>query len=430
MTDVAVGATGLGALLVLLALRMPVGLALMAVGWIGIWYLNGFRAAGSTMVSTAFGLGSNYALVIIPLFVLMGNVAAAAGMSRSLFDAAQVWIGRWRGGLASASVVGCAAFSAVSGSSIATSITMGRVALPEMLRAGYAPGLATGAIAAGGTLGILIPPSTGFVLYALLTEESIGQLFMAGVVPGLLMSGLFLIAIRISARKMPGQRIPVTTAQALQVSLRALPLILVVAVSIGGIYLGVFTPAEVAGVGAFLVTALALALRQISLRALGPVLRETIQTTAMLFVIVIGASVFGPFLSLTRLPGVLVETLTALPIGAWGTLALILLCYIVLGTFLEAFAMLVITLPIFAPIVAALGFDMIWFGVLVVIVVEMGMITPPVGLNVFVVKAVAGDVPMATIFRGVMPFWVAMLVALLLIVIFPQIALMVPQSMF
>lgn len=433
MSGVETGLLGLGILLVLLAIRMPVGLCLLGIGFGGIAYLNGLNAATATMATTTYTLSSSYLLVIVPLFVLMGNIATVSGMSRSLFDAAFAWIGGFKGGLASSAVVGCAGFASVSGSSIATALTMGRVALPEMDRAGYSARLATGSVAAGGTLGILIPPSAGFVLYALLTEESIGRLFMAGIVPGLLLTVLFILAINISVRMKPEiapRATGVSRAEKWRTLRGALPLVSVVFVSIGGIYIGVFTPTEAAGVGAFLIAVLAFGMCKMKVSQLSPVLKDSVQTTASIFMIAIGASVLGPFLALTGLPKELLSLLTESGIGPLGTLLLMLISYIILGTFLEAFSMLVITVPIFAPIVTGMGFDLIWFGVLIVVVVEMGMITPPVGLNVFVVKSVAQNTPMSEIFIGVMPFWLAMVAGLVLLVAFPQLSLMLPNSMF
>ena len=433
MNQAAAGVVGLVALFVLLGLRMPVGMALLAVGFFGIAALNGLKPAMATMTSTAYSLSTSYALVILPLFLLMGNAATAAGLSRRLFDAAYACLGGYRGGLASAAIAGCAGFSAVSGSSIATASAMGRVALPEMQRFGYAPSLATGAIAAGGTLGILIPPSAAFVVYALLTDESIGRLFMAGVLPGLLLAALFIGTVMVVTRARPELGPPgprLSPAERWRALAGATPLLFVIAVSVGGIYLGVFTPVEASGVGAFLVCAFALGTRLLSPRALVPVLLDSARTTAMLFFIVIGASVFGPFLSLTRIPAELAEALAALELGRYGTLAAVLALFIVLGTFLETFSMLVIAIPIVFPVVKALGFDTVWFGVLVVVVVEMGLITPPVGLNVFVVKGVVPDVPMAEIFRGVAPFFAAMLLGLVLLVTFPAISLLLPNTMF
>ncbi|MYI68079.1 MAG: TRAP transporter large permease, partial [Boseongicola sp. SB0673_bin_14] len=349
-----------------------------------------------------------------------------------LYEAAYAWVGQLRGGLASSTVLGCAAFAAVSGSSVATAVTIGKVALPEMKRFGYADGLATGSVAAGGTLGILIPPSTGFVLYAILTEESIGKLFIAGILPGILLSLLFVAVILTvtSIRPEAGPVGPSTTAgEKLMASLRSLPLIGVILASIGGIYLGVFTPVEAAGVGATLVSLLALGTGAVKFREVPEILLETVTTTAMLYLIIIGAHVFGPFLALTHIPETLALQLQEFGLGTYGTLVLILVGYIILGMFFDGLAMLVVTMPVVFPIIAGLGFDPIWFGVICVVVIEMGLITPPVGINVFVVKGVAAGVPMSTIFRGVLPFWVAMAVCLALLVAFPQIALFLPGQM-
>lgn len=411
MSDFALGVSGLAAMFGLMILRMPVGMAMLSVGYFGTVMINGARSANALLVTETFSAASNYNLTVIPLFILMGNIASEAGFSRRLYDAAFAWVGWLRGGLASASIVGCAAFAAVSGSSVATAVTIGKVALPEMKRFRYSDALATGAIAAGGTLGFLIPPSTGFVLYAILTEESIGQLFMAGILPGLLLTALFMITVSILTWRDPdaGPRgAHVALLARLTAFLRAFPLVAVIVISIGGIYLGVFTPVEAAGVGAGLVILLALVMRKLRWNRFTAAVGDTIRTTAMLYLIVIGASILNPFLALTHVPAALGEAMTSVGLGAYGVLFLIVVAYLVLGMFMDGLAMLVVTIPIFYPIVTALGFDPIWFGVVAVIVIEMGMITPPVGLNVFVVKSVADQVSMATIFRGVMPFWIAM----------------------
>jgi tripartite ATP-independent transporter DctM subunit len=433
MSDVAVGLTGIGALFVLMAFRTPVAFAMLLVGFFGMWVLSGLRSAGGVLLTESYAAVSGYSLIVVPMFILLGNIASAAGFSRGLYDAAFGWVGQFRGGLASASVIGCAAFSAVSGSSVATAVTIGKVALPEMKRLGYGPGLACGAVAAGGTLGFLIPPSTGFVIYAILTEESIGRLFMAGVLPGLLLTGLFIVTVWIIAVVDPaagprGPRVPL--AQKLRLLARALPLVLVILLSIGGIYVGVFTPVEASGIGAALVILLALASGKLTATNFRAAMFDTVKTSAMLYMVVIGANVLNPFLAVTQIPATLGEGLAGLGLGPYGALAVIVLAYIVLGMFLDGLSMLVVTIPIVFPIMMQNGFDPIWFGVVAVIVVEMGMITPPVGMNVFVVKGIAPDVPMATIFRGVLPFLLAMLVCLLLIVAFPQIALFLPNSMF
>jgi len=427
------GVAGILVLLLLLALRMPVGIAMMVVGTAGIALLANERAALSTLANEAIAITTKVELLVIPLFILMGNLATASGLSRNLYDAAYAWVGARRGGLASATVLGCAGFSALCGSSVASAVTVGRVALPEMQRHRYDPGLATGTVAAGGTLGILIPPSAGFVIYAILTEQSIGQLFIAGILPGLLLTGLFVLTVwllvaRDPALGPPGPRLP--RAERLAVLAGAGPILFVMVGTIGGIYGGVFTPMEAAAVGAVLTLLIALARRGLTLASAGQVLSDTARTTAMIYVILVGAHVFGPFLARTGLPGALSDWMIGLGLGPYGTLALILLALILLGCFLEGFAMLVLTLPILFPTVVALGFDPIWFGVVMVIVLEMGLITPPVGVNVFVVKSIAREVPLARMFRGVLPFWGAMMVCVLLLVAFPGVATFLPQTMF
>ncbi len=432
MSETLIGVYGIAALFFCLVARLPVGMALLVVGFGGIWVIDGQRAAVATMSSETYSSVTGYGLSIIPLFILMGNMAGAAGYSQRLYEAAYAWIGRLRGGLASATVLGCAAFAAVSGSSVATAVTIGKVALPQMKRYGYGDGLATGSVAAGGTLGILIPPSTGFVLYAILTEESIGKLFIAGILPGILLAFLFVVVIYIFTTFKPEQGPPgpaTTTQEKMTATFRSFPLVVVILVSIGGIYMGVFTPVEAAGVGATLVTIIAFVSGSVSIRQLPDILLETVSTTAMLYLIIIGAHVFGPFLALTHLPETLALGLKDMGLDTYSTLLLILLGYIILGMFFDGLAMLVVTMPVVYPIVTGLGFDPIWFGVVVVVVIEMGLITPPVGINVFVVKGVAGDVPMATIFRGVLPFWFAMAVCLGLLIVFPQIALFLPGQM-
>ncbi len=432
MSDTLIGVGGIAALFFCLVARMPVGMALLVVGFGGIWVIGGQRAAIATMSSETYSSVTAYSLSIIPLFVLMGNMAGAAAYSQRLYEAAYAWIGRLRGGLASATVLGCAAFAAVSGSSVATAVTIGKVALPQMKRFGYADGLATGAVAAGGTLGILIPPSTGFVLYAILTETSIGKLFIAGILPGIILSLFFVLVISALTilKPLEGPAGPgSTTSQKLWSTLRSLPLVGVILVSIGGIYLGVFTPVEAAGIGATLVSVMAIGTGAVRLHRLPGILLETVTMTAMLYLIIIGAHVFGPFLALTHIPETLTVGLKELGLGPYATLFMILVGYIILGMFFDGLAMLVVTMPVVFPIISGLGFDPIWFGVICVIVIEMGLITPPVGINVYVVKGVATGVPMATIFRGVLPFWIAMAVCLALLVLFPEIALFLPDRM-
>lgn len=432
MSPTAIGIVGMAALLALLFLRMPIGIAMTLVGAIGIGVLNSPDAALIALGSYPYSYSSVHSLSVIPLFVLMGNFAVISGMSGDLYAAAYAWVGHRRGGLASATILGCAGFAALSGSSVASAITMGRVALPEMRRYNYDVRLSTGTVAAGGTLGILIPPSTILIVYAILTEQSIGRLFLAGFLPGLLLTALFVAAIVLITRWRPdfgppGKPVPLSERFAML--RRAGALIAVVVVTIGGIYVGVFTVTEAAAVGAGLTLAHAIWRRRLTRAALSDALLQTVRTTAMVFLILIGAHIFSPFLAMTRIPTDLAESLLALGLPALGVLAVILVAYVVLGMFLEGFAMLVLTVPIVFPIILELGYDPIWFGIIMVLVLEMGLISPPVGINVFVVKGVAEDVPMSQIFAGIMPFWIAMLVCVVLLIIFPQVALFLPNTM-
>jgi tripartite ATP-independent transporter DctM subunit len=432
MTEGTIGLIGIVVLLVLLIIRIPVAFAMFLVGFIGIWVLNGWNAAMGLLASETFTLASNPELIVVPLFILMGNVASATGMSSKLYDAAYAVVGRIRGGLASATVIGCGGFAALSGSSVASALTMGKVSLAQMDRFNYDTRLSTGVVAAGGTLGILIPPSTGFVIYAILTEQSIGRLFLAGVLPGILLLMAFLLVIAILCWIKPelGPRGPITSwLEKAHAMLGAIPIISVVLVTIGGIYGGFFSPVEAAGVGAGLVILYGMITRQLTLAAIREAGCDSVVTTATVMLILISAHLINPFLALSHIPTVVGEALAALHLGVYGTLAVILLIYMVLGCFLEGFAMLVLTLPIFFPVVLALGIDPIWFGVLVVLTLEMGLISPPVGLNVFIVKSVAPAVPLGRIFVGVLPFWLAMLATLILLVAFPQISLMLPNTM-
>jgi tripartite ATP-independent transporter DctM subunit len=428
-----IGLLGFAGLFALMGLGLPVGIAMLVAGIVGTVALTGWTSAAYTLSGQAFATASYYELSVLPLFILMGNLAAASGLSRDLYEAAYRWIGHMRGGLAGATVVGCAGFAALSGSSIASAVTMGRVAYPNMRRFGYGGRLSTGAVAAGGTLGILIPPSTGFVLYAILTEQSIGRLFIAGVLPGLLLTGLFLVTIAIIVRLRPeegppGPRVP--WRERLAATRRATGIVTIILLTIGGIYTGIFTPVEAAGVGAAFASLMLIIRRKVSLPVLREVVGDTLRTTGMCFLILIGASVFAPFIALSGLPAIVTATFIDSPLGVYGTLLLIIVIYAVLGMVIEGLSLMVITLPIVFPVVIGLGFDPIWFGVIMVIVLEMGLISPPVGVNCFVVSTIARDVKLEQIFAGVMPFWAAMMAAILLLVAFPDIALMLPNAMF
>lgn len=432
MSPEMIGLTGIVVMLILLAFRVPVAIAMFLVGLAGVAILRNPTVAFSFLASESFSLSASADLLVIPLFILMGNVATESGMSRKLYDAAYSWIGHWRGGLASATVIGSGGFAALSGSSVASALTMGRVSLGEMERFNYSPRLSTGAVAAGGTLGILIPPSTGFVLYAILTQQSIGRLFLAGVLPGLVLMVLFICTILILTTINPalGPRGPVTSwAQKGRATLGSLPLIGLVCVTIGGIYGGLFSPTEAAGVGALLAILYGLVTRTLSFKGLFAALTDSVSTTAVVMLILIAAHVFGPFLALSHVPTMVGVALTSLPIGPYGILLLILGTYLVLGCFMEGYAMLVLTMPIFFPVVTGLGFDPIWFGVVVVVMLEMGLITPPVGINVFIVKSVAPQVPLSEIFWGVAPFLLAVAALVGLLILWPGLALYLPNTM-
>ena len=427
-----IGLIGIVAMLILLALRMPIGIAMLLVGISGFAWLNGVPAALSALGNAPYSYSTVYDLAVIPLFVLMGNCAAVSGMSRDLYSAAYAWLGHLRGGLASATIAACAGFAAVSGSSVASAVTMGRVCLPEMKRYKYDDGFAAGTVAAGGTLGILIPPSTAFVIYAILTEQSIGKLLLAGFIPGILLALLFIATIAIWTRFRPELGPPgehASRQERMRTLIQAGPMVVIVALSIGGIYLGFFTPGEAAAVGALLSFILAFWRRTVTWESLSSILLETVKTTAFVFLILIGAFVFGPFLALSGLPEQLAKWLVSLDVHRYVVLTIIIFIYIGLGMFLEGFSILVLTLAIVIPIIEALHFDLIWFGVIMVIVLEMGLISPPVGINVFVVKGLVPDTPIGEIFKGILPFWAAMGVCILLLILFPQIALFIPNTM-
>ena len=430
LTIIAIG--GFASLLILLYFRMGVGVAMLVVGTVGIYIIRP-QAAMPKLALEIFGEATSYPLSIIPLFVLMGNLAGVSGMSRDIYAAAHTWIGHFRGGLASAAVVGCAGFSALSGSSLASAMTMGRVSLPEMKRFNYSDSLATGAIAAGGTLGILIPPSAGFVVFAILTEESIGRLFLAGILPGLLMTGLFIIAIWLWVLRNP-EIAPQNTERfswrdrfaALR---RASTILGVIFITIGGIYGGVFSATEAAGIGAFLTLVVALLRKSLNKQNIMTVFSSTLQATGIVYLILFGAFMFKSFIGFTGVTVHLAEWVGGLGLSGTQVMIAFLLLFIVLGMFLDSFAMLVLTIPLIQPILEPLGVDMILFGVLAVIALEMGLISPPVGMNVFIVKSVAPDVHISTIFRGIWPFWGAMVVALVILLTFPQIVLYLPDTM-
>ena len=431
-TPFVAGLLGIGLLILLLFSGMPVGVVMGLIAFAGMAYLSGLKPALTIMGTTPYTTASSYSLSIVPLFVLMGAFCFHSGLSRDLYRAANVWLGHMPGGLAMATVGGCAAFAAVSGSSVATAATMGTVALPEMKRYNYDPALATGCIAAGGSIGILIPPSVILVLYGILAEQSIGKLFLAGFIPGVLEAVFYLATIYIICKHNPHMGAPgaKTTFRQKLVSLKQTGGVLALFVLVmGGIYMGVFSPTEAAGVGAFGAFIFALGRRRLTWKSFTASLFETANTTAMVFVILIGAMLLGYFLAVSRLPFTLSSFVSDLPINRYYILAIIMLVYLFLGAIMSSLAMIILTVPIFLPVITALGFDAIWFGILIVRVVEIGQITPPVGINVYIIKGIAKDTPLYTIFRGIIPFLIADICHVTLIIAVPQIVMFLPNFM-
>jgi len=432
ISPIIAGVFGICLLIVLLFSGMPISIVMALVGFLGMAYLIGVDPGLTSIGASPYNTASSYSLSVIPLFVLMGAFCFHSGLSRDLYHTVYRWLGYLPGGLAMATVGACAGFAAVSGSSVATVATMGTVALPEMQRYKYDSALATGCIAAGGSIGILIPPSVILVIYGILTEQSIGKLFLAGFIPGVLEALFYMITIYIICKRSPlaGPRGERSNFVEKLVSLKGTWGVLVLFVLvIGGIYMGVFTPTEAAGVGAFGAFLFALSKRQLTWKRFTDSLLETGKTTAMALLILIGAVILGYFLAVTRLPFVLSDYVATLPVNRYIILGIIILVYLFLGAIMSAMAMIVLTVPIFFPVVVALGFDPIWFGIIIVRVVEMGQITPPVGINVFVMKGVAKTVPLYTIFRGIIPFLIADIFHVALLIAVPQIALFLPNLM-
>ncbi len=426
------GIIGIIVLVVLLYSKMPVGFAMGFLGLIGFSYVVNFDAGLSLLARDVWDVFSSYNLTVIPLFVFMGQIAFHAGISRRLYDSAYVLLGHRRGGLAMTTVGACAAFSAICGSTNATAATMATVALPEMKRYGYDMGLATGTVAAAGSLGILIPPSVIFIVYGILTEQSIGKLFAAGILPGILLCFLFLLTIHLRVMKNPSLA-PPGPKSSIRNKFRSftgiLETLILFALVMGGIFFGLFTPTEAAATGAFMTLLIAIIRRQLYWKGFIQSLADTTKISCMIMVIVTGAVIFGHFMAITRIPYLLADYVSSLPLPPHAIIGVIILVYLIGGCFMDALAMIMLTIPIFFPVVQALGFDPIWFGVVIVLITEMGVITPPVGINVYVVYGVARDVPLEDIFKGVFPMLISLLVCNLLLILFPQIALWLPSLM-
>ena len=433
MSLLALGFLSFPVLLALIFLRAPIGLAMLLCGLGGSWLaLDGPDVFLARMKSETYSTFSSYSLSIIPMFLLMGQFATLSGMSTSLFRAAESWLGHRRGGVAMAAVGACAGFGAICGSSLATAATMGRVALPELRAHGYPGGFATATLAAGGTLGILIPPSVILVVYAILTEQNIAKLFLAAFVPGLLAALGYVVTISLYVRRHPeaaGAREPVPYAERLRALVAVWPVLVVFGLVVGGIYLGWFTPTEGAAVGAGGTALAALASGNLSWRVFRDSLVATASSTAMIFFIILGASLYNGFLALTEVPQELAAAVAGLGLAPWTVLGLILVFYLVFGCLMDSLSMILLTIPIFFPLIVGLDFGMsaehlaIWFGILVLIVVEVGLITPPVGMNLFVINAMDRDTPMSDTYRAVLWFVGSDLVRVVLLVAFPAITL-------
>ncbi len=432
MSDTVIAVGGFVGLFVLIALRVPIGFAMGIAGVVGFAATSGWKPGLNLLMNSPLRTASDYTLSVIPMFILMGVFASASGMSRELFRANRAWFGHRRGGTAISTILACGGFAAINGSSVATAATMTTVALPEMRRAGMHPGLASGTIAAGGTLGIMIPPSVTMLLYGILTEQDIAKLFMAGVIPGLLGILFYVIAVRLIAHFRP-EYLPVgerSTRAERWASLRDIWATLVLfAFIIGSIYGGFVTVTEAAGLGATGAFVIGVLRGRLNLKLIMECLTEALRTTASIFVIAIGAYLFGYFLTVTQTTQALTETLVSLPIGPYGTLALILVGYILLGAVMDELAIILLTVPIIFPVIVSLGFDPIWFGVIIVMTVTLGLITPPVGMNVFVINSIARDVPLTTIFKGVAPFIVADVFRLVILCAVPWLSLAIPNTM-
>ena len=422
-------------LMVLIVIRMPIAIAMFLAGAFGFSQIAGWNAVLNMMSESPYSRVSNYELSVIPLFLLMGQLATRGGLSQQLYRSARAWLGHYRGGIAIATIGGCAAFGAICGSSIATGATMATVALPEMRRYGYSGSLATGALAAGGTLGILIPPSIVLVIFSILTEQSLGNLFLAAIIPGIIATLGYAAAIAIYVRARPHAAPP---AEALPMAERIaslwaiLPVAVIFAVVVGGIYLGVFTPTEGAAVGAATTGLLAAALGGLDFRGLRLALFDTAKLTGMIFIILVGAEFYSAFLALSQTPQALARWIGEGGFTLLTVLVAIVIVYLLLGCVMDGLPMILITVPVFYPIVIGLDFGMgldavaMWFGILVLIAVEVGLITPPIGINVYVINSMARDVPITESFKGIVPFFLSDLVRIALIIAFPATCTFLP----
>jgi tripartite ATP-independent transporter DctM subunit len=423
---------GIILLVFLFLLGMPVAFAMALIGFLGFAYMTSVEAALSILGKDFWVMFSNYNLTVVPMFILMGTLAFYSGIGGRLYQAAHKFLGQLPGGLAIATCYACAAFGACCGSTTAGAAAMGKVILPEMKKYHYDPSLATACVASAGSLAILIPPSTIFIIYGIMTEVSIGKLFAAGILPGILLATLFALTVYIICRRNPKLGPPGVKASWKErvASLSgAVEMLILFALVMGGLFAGLFTPTEAGAGGAAGALIIALARRMITWRGFIDSLVETTRITAMVFVIVTGATIFGHFMAVTRVPYELSEWLGGLAVSRYIIMGFIIFGYLIAGCFMDSLAMITLTVPILYPVILKLGFDPVWFGVIIVLVGEMGVITPPVGINVYIIQGVAGDVPLETIFRGIFPFLVALIICTVLLIAFPQIALFLPSFM-
>ena len=440
MSSVEIGLVSFPILIGLIFLRMPIGLSMLLVGFVGTWIVTGTeRPILAQLKNLPFDTFSSYSLSIVPLFLLMGQFATRGGLSRALFRASETWLGHRKGGVAMAAVGACGAFGAICGSSLATASTMGQVALPELRRFGYSGALATGCVSAGGTLGILIPPSVVLVIYAILTEQNIARLFVAAFVPGVLAAIGYILTISVYVRLFPeaaGLREPSPFPERWRALLQVWPVLAIFVLVIGGIYLGWFTPTEAAAVGAAGTGLVAYANGGLTWAGLREALLETAVATGMIFFILLGAAVFNGFLAFSQLPQEAATAVAESGLSPWFVLCLMLFCYLIFGCVMESLSMILLTVPIFFPIMMALDFGLspehtaLWFGILVLIVVEVGLITPPVGMNLFIINSLSKDVPISATYRGAIPFIVCDFIRVCLLILFPGITLWLVTIMF
>jgi C4-dicarboxylate transporter, DctM subunit len=428
-----IGLIGMGVLIALIFLRVPVGVAMGLVGLCGYAAVDGWAKAFRVFGQVPFDVATNYDLSVVPMFVLMGEVATQSGISSQLYRAAKAVFSGVRGAQALATIGACAGFGAVCGSSLATAATMTRISIPEMRRAGYDDRISTGSVAAGGSLGILIPPSIVFVLYAIISQQSVPRLFAAGMIPGLVLAGLYMLCalgtLAIKPSWAPIERAG-TWKQRFFDLFTAWEVVVLFGLSIGGLYAGWFSPTEAAGIGAFSALALGIVRRGLTVSTLMQCFADTIRTTCMLFLIVMSAFIFSYFVVQTQIPGVLVGWIHDWHVGPVMLIVLLMLFYIIMGCFMDGGGMVLITVPIFLPLVMQYGYDPIWFGVMLVVVVELGLIHPPVGMNIFVIQARVPDVPILRVYQGIIPFLIAPMVLLAILVAWPDLALWLPRQLY